>query len=213
MTFSSEYSTLQLFIDKAAELENSRFMKSILKEFSLDVIVEPNNPIQVLQVISTRPDQEDINGFILPFRFFVEKNDGIAIIEPHNQPLKDIFSSDFVTDQEREKFHSVIREINVFLSERADIEMYGETITNKVMMEVFMYGRLSHGSPSGRNKEKKQKFDLWMSMVDTKDVLWHNFFIIIICILQAIQCIRDIFRKVIFRRNISSYQIRYRIRY
>lgn len=146
MTFNSVYPTLQLFIDKVTELENSRFMEKISQKLSLDIHIETNN----LQITSTRPDQDNINGFALPFRFFIQKRDGISIREPENKPLQDIFASDLVTDQERNKFHAISKEINSFLSESSNITIYNENITNNMLMDVFMYGCLAHA-----NNDKK----------------------------------------------------------
>jgi hypothetical protein len=194
MTFNSVYPTLQLFIEKVAELENSRFMEKILQRFSLDLHIENNN----LEFTSDRPDKDNINGFALPFRFFIQKRDGISIKEPDNKQLKDIFDSDFITDQERNKFHTISKEINSFLSESSNITIYNENITNNTLLDVFMYGNLSHA-----NNDKKQKFDLWMSRKEAIEPLWHKFCIIILTILQAIKFIRDMFETIIIRHKTS----------
>lgn len=191
MTISPEYQTMQLFIDKVAELENSRFVKSISQEFHLDIHFEPDK----LKIVSVRPDQDNINAFILSFRFFIQKRDGVSIMESQNKSMKKIFDSNFVTDQERGNFYTVSKNIDSFFLESTNMTIYDENISNYTLMDTFIYGSLAH-----TNKSKAEKFNLWMSREDAREFLWHKFSIIILTVLQGVQCIRDML-KIIIDRN------------
>jgi hypothetical protein len=69
MAFDSHLPELELFIEKADKLENSGFVKKIKEEFTLDISIDLSRE-DPLNIRSIRPNQENIDAFILTFRFF-----------------------------------------------------------------------------------------------------------------------------------------------
>lgn len=188
MSFDSEYPDLQLFIDKAYKLENSAFVKKITQDFRLDIDIdiERDKPIQITSI---RPDQENIDAFILTFRFFIQDKETISI-----RNLQKFFDSSLVNIEEKNKFDSIREKLNSFLGESSNLIIYEENISNGMLMDTFIYGELSHAT-----KGKKEKFNLWMSREDGREFFWHKFSIIIFTVLKAIQCIRDMLLIIIER--------------
>ncbi|TAK63180.1 hypothetical protein [Methylobacter sp.] len=190
MAFGSELPALELFIDKTSKLENSGFVNKIRQEFTLDINIDLSRT-DVLEVRSIRPNQENIDAFILTFRFFIQDNEAISI-----RKLQKFFDSNFVTNEEKTKFNAIRKSLNDFLSENSNLIFKEENISNSLLMDTFIYGGLSHAT-----KGKKEKFDLWMSRDDAQEFFWHKFSIIIFTVLQAIQSIRDMLLIVIERNK------------
>jgi hypothetical protein len=164
MAFDSEFPVLELFIDKTHKLENSGFVNKIRQEFTLDINIDFSRT-DVLEITSIRPNQENIDAFILTFRFFIQDNEAISI-----RNLKKFFDSNFVTNDEKNKFNAIRTSLNNFLSESSSFIFKEENISNRVLMETFIYGGLSHAT-----KGKKEKFDLWMSRDDAREFFGINF--------------------------------------
>ena len=78
MAFDSELPALELFIDKTYKLENSGFVNKIRQEFTLDIKIDLSHT-DILEIRSIRPNQENIDAFILTFRFFIQDNEAISI--------------------------------------------------------------------------------------------------------------------------------------
>ena len=190
MAFGSELSVLELFIDKTYKLENSGFVNKIRQEFTLDINIDLSRS-DVSEVRSIRPNQENIDAFILTFRFFIQDNEAISI-----RNLQKFFDSNFVTNEEKNKFNAIRKSLNDFLSKSSNLIFKEENISNSLLMDTFIYGGLSHAT-----KKKKEKFDLWMSRNDAQEFFWHKFAIIIFTVLQAIQSIRDMLLIVIERNK------------
>lgn len=196
MAFDSHLPELNLFIDKTDKLENSGFVKKINEEFTLDISIDFSRE-EALQIRSIRPNQENIDAFILTFRFFIQDNEAISI-----RNLQKFFDSEFVTNEEKSKFNAVRENLNSFLSESTNLTFKDENISNSVLMDTFIYGGLSHAT-----KSKKEKFDLWMSRDDAQEFFWHKFSIIIFRVLQAIQYIKNMLLTVIARNKNALYRV------
>ena len=162
----------------------------IRQEFTLDINIDLSRS-DVSEVRSIRPNQENIDAFILTFRFFIQDNEAISI-----RNLQKFFDSNFVTNEEKNKFNAIRKSLNDFLSKSSNLIFKEENISNSLLMDTFIYGGLSHAT-----KKKKEKFDLWMSRNDAQEFFWHKFAIIIFTVLQAIQSIRDMLLIVIERNK------------
>ena len=191
MAFDSYLPQLELFIEKADKLENSGFVKKIKKEeFTLDINIDllREDP---LKIRSIRPNQENIDAFILTFRFFIQDNEATSI-----RKLQKFFDSEFVTNEEKSKFNAARTKLNSFLSESTNLIFKDENISNQMLMDTFIYGGLSHAK-----KSKKEKFDLWMSRYDAQEFFWHKFLLTIFTVLQSIQYIKNMLLTVITRNK------------
>lgn len=141
---------LSLFNEKAEKLVNSsfvRFMREV-KRFSFEVSVKRGEHVKTKRIL---PTQEEIEAFVLTFRFFIQNNercsfgnlDGVYRDLPISQSVKDEFL------EAREK-------LNQYLDSKISINIYGDTPTRRKLLDVFVYGGLAHATP-----EKKEIYDLW----------------------------------------------------
>lgn len=192
MAFDSYLPELELFIEKANKLENSGFVNKIKEEFTLDVSIDLSRE-DPLKIRSIRPNQENIDAFILTFRFFIQDNEATSI-----RNLQKFFDSEFVTNEEKNRFNAVRKNLNSFLSESTNLIFKDENISNYMLMDTFIYGDLSHAK-----KPKKDKFNLWMSRGYAQEFFWHKFLIIIFSVLQSIQYIKNILLTVVARNKIA----------
>jgi len=188
MTFDSTYPTLKRFIDKCSKLENSRFVKSISQEFRLGLNITSGGP---LKVTSIRPDQDNIDAFILNFRYFIQDNEPTSI-----RNLKEFFNSSFVTKEEKNKFNSLRRNIQKYLSSSSNLAIFEKEFSHGELMDTFIYGGISHAT-----EVKEQKFHSLMKREDAKEFFWHKFIIIISFMLNAIKYIRDMLIIIIERHK------------
>ncbi|MCX7110318.1 MAG: hypothetical protein NTX45_09345 [Proteobacteria bacterium] len=180
MTNEEAYPILSFFIEKSKKLENSNFVKRISNEFRLDIAIETGKPIFINKI---GPDEENIDAFLLTYRLFIQDNENISI-----KNLAKLFNSTIANIDERDRFNLLRNSLNSFLSANSHLTIYNEDITNRDLMETFIYGNLSHGN----NKVKKQKFDLWMSRYDAVDILWYKFSEIIFQVFSVIKCINNL---------------------
>ena len=87
------------------------------------------------------------------------------------------------------RFAEVRKDINEFLDRSAEINFIynNELLTNRRIMETFIYGGMSHA-----NEAKKELYDEWMKIPFTKVVLEYEFTNIIAMIFKTILYIKTL---------------------
>ena len=75
MSYEYEKNALTLFIEKAEKLKMSKFVVNIANNSGFSFTLEKNKP-----AVSTRrgPGDENIEAFILTFRFFIQDNEAYS---------------------------------------------------------------------------------------------------------------------------------------
>jgi len=154
MTYESGLPTLKLFISKVQKLEESSFLSSLMNEFRLGFKFESGKAIKVS---SFRPQQESIDAFVLTLRFFIQKNEPIAI-----KNLKTIFNSQLVTKKEKNRYELLRAELKNFWASSSKIVIRGDEPTNWDIFDTVIFGELSHS-----NKVKRERFEQWMSSLES----------------------------------------------
>lgn len=190
MTFDSIYPTLERFIEKFLKLEGSRFVESISKEFRLDIHITSGEPIKTESI---RPDQDNIDAFVLNFRYFIQDNETTSI-----RNLQKIFNSDLVTFEEKKNFNQLRKNIKKYLESSSNLAMFEKEFTHGELMDIFIYGGISHAT-----EDKEQKFRSLMAREDTRELFWHKFVLILSFMLQAIKYIHNIFVNIISRNTLT----------
>ncbi|MEP0071509.1 MAG: hypothetical protein ABJE79_02315 [Marinomonas sp.] len=138
-----------LFTEKAKKLLNSSFVKSYQDNSGVDFSWEGGD----VPLINHRgPNQEQIDAFVLTFRFFIQGNEQISFLS-----MAKVFKSDFVGDELRQKFIDAKEHLNNYLDSNTMFNIGGD-ITRRELLSVFIYGELSHS-----NKGKREKYNNWMS--------------------------------------------------
>ena len=142
--------TLRLFNEKAAKLGGSNFLKKAASGQLVRLKPSLKFPIEV---VGNGPNQENIDAFVLTFRFFIQDNEASSFAN-----LSKVYDSPRISDEHRDAFQVVRRDLNNYLdSPCAVVEAHGVNTKRKVM-NIFIYGGLSHA-----NGKLKQMYDKWVN--------------------------------------------------
>lgn len=151
---------LELFNERAESLSGFSFFQKF---------IDSPNAVQIkfnsgrFEVTTNFPDQEATSAFVHVFRQFIQNNDPISFgnmakeYESLNisQELKDEFKQ--VRDSFNTYLDSPPKEFSMAESGPTDADPGRDmTPTRREIMEVFVYGFLSHS-----NAEKRAKFEHW----------------------------------------------------
>ncbi len=137
---TADTTALELFREKAKELEDSIFIQSVAKSGSLGTSIkgrvgEPLTPQR------TGPTEDEVRSSILTIRLFCQDNDRISIRKisslvaslPIDQPIKDEYA----------RWRS---ELNAFLDSPTStgFDLGNGPITRRFLFETFLYGFYAH---------------------------------------------------------------------
>lgn len=143
-------STLELFNEKASKLGDSNFLKRAASGQAVRFKGGLGWPIEV---VGDGPDQENIDAFVLTFRFFIQNNELCSFAN-----LAKVYESASISDVHRTAFQVVRQNLNNYLNGRcAVVEAHGIDTKRKVM-EIFIFGGLSHAK-----KGLKRVYDKWIN--------------------------------------------------
>jgi len=169
---------LMLFIEKADKLKNSSFVTRIINNSGVDLSFGVGKPT----VVKRRgPDDENIDAFILTFRFFIQDNESISL-----RNIKDVFHSDLAKEEEKNNFDEARNNLNTYLEGNTMFNIDG-MIKRRELMEVFIFGGLSHA-----NTAKKEKYDKWMRSEILAPFMQNEFSVIIFEVLNIIVFVRNL---------------------
>lgn len=130
------------------------------------------------------PEEEAIDAFVLTFRYFIQDNEATSFrnmaVHYANAPIAVAL---------KDEFNEIRKQVNDFLDAQPDfhLEHDGKTYSRREIMDIFMYGGLSHAKSS-----KKKIYDEWMSIPPFKPIAENEFVYTISTILKAIKWIRDL---------------------
>ena len=143
-------SALQLFNEKASKLADSSFLKRAASGQAVRFKGGLGWPIEV---VGDGPDQENIDAFVLTFRFFIQNNEPCSFAK-----LAKAYESVSISEVHRTAFQRVRQNLNSYLDGGcAVVEAHGIATKRKVM-DIFIYGGLSHA-----NKDRKRVYDKWIN--------------------------------------------------
>ena len=176
---------LKLYIEKADKLRNSNFVKRAIENSGVDLSMG----IDKETVISRRgPDDENIEAFVLTFRFFIQDNESISL-----RKIKDVFHSELATENEKSSFDDARNQLNIFLDGNTMFNINGN-ITRRKLMDIFIYGGLSHANP-----EKKTKYDSWMDSNLLAPFMQNEFTVILFEVLNIVVFVRNLCEQILRR--------------
>ena len=151
---------LMLFNERAAELTSLSFAKKIKSLiFSNENAVEQERIGCTLSVgrdgvLFQRygPERDSIRSFVCAYRQFLLDRDIISI----RNMSRDVYNEKWITPDNKNKFEAIRKDINIFLSSKFDMTLYGGSYTNDEIQNIFIYGDIIH------IQEKEEKiFDSW----------------------------------------------------
>lgn len=148
MAYSVELEALKLFNEKAEKLFSSRYVKYLQVEKKLSVSYSYTSG-QAPTMQRDLPDQDAIDAFVLTFRYFIQNNESISFCNINN-----LYESIPDALELKKKFIEQRKALNNFLDKQTDTTINGVTLTNRVILDVFIYGGLAHAT-------KKATYDEW----------------------------------------------------
>jgi hypothetical protein len=177
--------TLKLFGEKADRLKYSNFVKNASKDSGVNLKAGVGKATVVTR---SGPDQENVDAFVLTFRYFIQDNEMISL-----RNVEHVFHSQFAEPNEKSEYDKVRHHINSFLDGNSMFNL-GDSITRRQLMETFIYGGLSHA-----NKQKKKLYDLWMESPILAPFMENEFVVILFEILRVIVYIQNLSNQI-FKR-------------
>lgn len=178
---------LRLFNEKADKLSQLGFTRRMLgNNIQVEISGERGKPIEIIR---NGPNQEEIDAFVLTFRFFYQDNERSSL-----RNLAEIYNGLSVSDELKHEFVEARKAINEFLDNPPPItiKFLGEKLTRRKILEVFIYGGLAHANP-----EKKIIYDKWMLMPPLGNILLNEFCVILAQVLSVINFITELNRHAI----------------
>jgi len=189
--------TLGLFVDKANKLLSLSFTKSIMDHGGINFTInwEAGKGITTTDTI---PDDEAIDAFVLTFRFFIQDNEDISFRSLYNNVLKD----PDISEDWKQKFSEIRNGMNNYLDSPPSIILKSneaDISTRRKIMEIFIYGYLSHMNPNKRREfQNLSKFPLFFKMVQLE------FSTILVDTLNAIFTVKWLSEKELEKESIKS---------
>ncbi len=138
-----------MFNEKAIKLLNCSFVKSYQDNSGVDLSWKQG---QAAKVTRRGPNEEQTDAFVLTFRFFIQSNETISFYS-----MTKAFESEIVPDEISNKFTEAKEHLNTYLDSNT-IFKFGDYITRRQLLDVFIYGELSHS-----NEKKRKTYNDWMS--------------------------------------------------
>ena len=172
-------SSLKLFNEKASKLGSSNFLKKAASGQIVRLKAGPGFPIEV---VGDSPDQENIDAFVLTFRFFIQNNEACSFGN-----LSKVYESESISDHHRAAFQMVRKDLNNYLDGPcAVVEAHGVNTKRKVM-EIFIFGGLSHA-----RKDLKYVYDKWINDERLRPLILLEFVLILRTVWAAIDFVASL---------------------
>ena len=142
---------LHLFNEKAEKLKRSPFMRSAFRE---DAGTSVHIESGTMQVEKRGANEFDTDAFVLTLRFFLQPRDGIQL-----EQIERLYQDAPLSGEDKHKVSENLKALNTFLAGSTNITLKGQHITNQILLDTFLYGKLAH-----TNKAKRAVFATWDAM-------------------------------------------------
>src|SRR5689334_741049 len=130
---------LKFFNEKASRLKNCSFTQIIFgQDTGATFSMEQGGPVTIEQ---RGPDQESIDAFVLTFRFFIQDNEKSSF-----RKMAAVYEGLPISEETKEKFRSARQYVNEMLESKSMIDVDGYHFIRREIMEIFIYGGLSHAN-------------------------------------------------------------------
>ncbi len=134
---------LAIFNEKVEKLDRYSFTKHI-RESSIGFAVD-GDPEGGYTFQLHGPNEEAVDAFALTLRMFLQNNDVCSIGR-----LGALYERIPVSELLKQQFADARSQLNSFLDRASSIELQGERLTNRLILDTILYGLLSHTSVKGR---------------------------------------------------------------
>lgn len=172
--------TLQLFNEKVNKLESLSFSRTVdgaKVSVSIDFETQDNPTVK-----RTGPEDEAIEAFVLTTRFFIQDNEAISL-----RNMANLYNELFTGDDLLTRFNDTRSTLNKYLDDYTFLTVNKEHLTRRRILEVFIYGGLSHATPA-----KKLVYDSWVQNAIAFPLLQNLFMGVLAELLAALSFIRQL---------------------
>lgn len=177
-----DLTSFQSFMDKAKKLLSSTFAKEMTGQTGVDISWVKSGQV----VVHRGPNEEFVDAFVLTFRFFIQTNESVSFRNMANS-----FELKFVNEQIRREFEKAKNHLNSYLDDNTMFNI-GGFISRRTLLDVFIYGELSHSNP-----EKKKTYDSWMKDDLMAPLMKNEFRVILNDLLNVISFVGGLCEKVV----------------
>ena len=141
---------LRFFNEKAAELKRLSFIAKVSAEDAgFTAHFEPSQ----LQVEKRGADQESTAALVLTLRFFLQERDGIQL-----EQIEQLYQQIDVPAENRYWVSENLKDHQAFLDRPTGVSIDEKPITNRMLLETFIYGHFAHA-----NADKRTEYEIWKS--------------------------------------------------
>lgn len=185
MVISDELAPLRLFNEKAEKLLNSRFVKYLQEKLKLSV----RFTFKMGQLTTKRklPESDDIEAFILTFRFFIQKREASSF-----RNLAKVYEKLPISAELKQSFFDWRKVLNEYFNKKINCTVDGLTPTRRELINTFIYGGLAHADP-----KLKPLYDKWKADMIVYQILETHFCSVLDAVLRAIANVAEINKKAI----------------
>jgi hypothetical protein len=176
--------TLKLFNEKAAELNDSRWLQSMRDGKGNSNISWKMG--EGVTVTHDMPHREELKAYVMDFRLFFLDNESFSF-----KNLRHLYSSlDEVSQEIRLEALNLIERVKKHLEADSNVIMSGRTVTRRRVFEVAINGGMAHSN----NRGNKEIADHWRSRPDLDVILNSHFADILL----------DLTQKAIFKMRLLN---------
>jgi len=152
MNNSEIVNSLKLFNEKAEKLERLSFIETISKYssgFSIKINKREDGLYDLIQE-RRGPLEEAIDAFVLTIRFFIQDNEATSF-----RNLARLYECAPVDKEIKNDFINVRRQLNEYLDSNSGmaITVNEETLNHRKILDIVIYGGLSHADPEKKWEE------------------------------------------------------------
>jgi hypothetical protein len=177
---------LELFIEKADKLKASNFINN---PEQINFKWSWNDSDETLEIMGY--DSQEVDAFILTFRFFIDQKEHCSFRWLANNVLDD----PTLSENWKHEFGRVREALNQYLDQYPYIQVSrtdAVPMTRREIKNLFLFGDLSHAT---WNPENRKKFKTWMSSnLATKGLLTTQFASILLETYSGIAYIAELSR-------------------
>ena len=162
---------LELFSETVSRIHESGFIKDLNTRDKIGFTITSKTGKKV-DVMKRWPEEDLVNGFLLPFRMLIQKKDPCSW-----RQICELVENLDVPSKYKDAFRDARINLNKYLDDSIIfiVQFTGAPETNREILNTFLYGYYAHADP-----KCKKKLEQWKKYPWVFDILEYQFIIIII---------------------------------
>lgn len=194
MDAAEQIKNLTFFNEKAARLERSSFTQIVSNQKTGISISWNADEMQELQIQRLGPNEDSVDAFVLTFRLFIQDNERTSF-----RKMAVLYEEINVAEELKDRFRKARKELNEFLDSNSMVRFNDTNLTNRHILDTFIYGGLSHA-----NEIKKEEYDNWMASPFLNPLLQNEFLYVLSKVFRVVYYVRDLNNEVLKTLLLSS---------